>query len=109
MMIGKEQKGSNMLVSVSGRLDVVTAPEFQKVCVELADQGTPVVVVDFAELEYISSAGLRSVLFLAKKLKAQGGELKFCGLKGMVEDVFRVSGFHSMFTIAPTAGDIPGM
>lgn len=107
MKIGKQQKGSNMLVSVAGRLDVVTAPEFQKVCVELADQGTPVVVVDLSELEYISSAGLRSVLFLAKKLKGQGGELKFCGLQGMVEDVFRVSGFYNMFTVVPTMEDLP--
>ncbi|BBD07286.1 STAS domain-containing protein [Desulfovibrio ferrophilus] len=106
MKIDNEQRGSCTLISVSGRLDVVSAPEFQKACVELAEQGNGQMAVDLGGLEYISSAGLRSVLFLAKKLKGSGGELKFCGLTGMVEEVFRVSGFYSMFTIVPTADDI---
>jgi len=105
MKIETEQKDSGLVVSVSGRLDVTTAPEFQKTCVELVEQGGNTVIVDCGGLEYISSAGLRSILFLAKKLKEQGGALKFCGLTGMVDEVFKVSGFHAMFKIAPTADD----
>lgn len=106
MKITTEQMDAGMLVSLSGRLDVTSAPEFQQAGAELADKGNDTLIVDCGGLEYISSAGLRSVLFLAKKLKGQGGELKFCGLTGMVDEVFKVSGFHSMFTIVPTAADL---
>lgn len=108
MNIANELKGARMLVSVEGRMDAITAPEFEKACTELLGQGHKEVVVDCAGLEYISSAGLRSILASAKKLKGQGGDLKFCGLSGMVEEVFRISGFQAMFTIAPTFDDIAG-
>jgi len=108
MNIVHEIKGAYMLVAVDGRMDALTAPEFEKACSGFVDQGHADVVVDLAGLEYISSAGLRSILASAKKLKGQGGDLKFCGLSGMVEEVFRISGFQAMFTIAPTFDDIAG-
>ncbi|OQY11083.1 MAG: anti-anti-sigma factor [Desulfobacteraceae bacterium 4572_19] len=106
MKISNEQKDSCVLVSVEGRMDAVTAPEFESACIELAEKGDIDLVVNLENLEYISSAGLRSVLTSAKKLKALGGNLRFCGLSGMVEEVFRISGFQSMFTIVPTFDDI---
>lgn len=108
MQMVQEQRGESMLITLGGRLDVTSAPEFQDACVGLADSGVTDVVVDMSGLEYISSAGLRSVLFSAKKLRGKGGDLRFCGLSGMVEDVFRVSGFQAMFTISPTVGDLLG-
>lgn len=107
MKIEMERKERCTLVAVSGRLDVTSAKDFQETCVQLADKGDTNMVVDLAGLEYISSAGLRAILFLAKTLKDKGGELRFCGLAGMIEDVFRVSGFHTMFTIAPTFEELP--
>jgi anti-anti-sigma factor len=47
----------------------------------------------------MSSAGLRSILSLGKKVKAQGGSLVFCNLQGMVQEVFDVSGFTSIFSV----------
>jgi len=108
MKIVNEMKGACMLVSVEGRMDALTAPEFEKACADFLDQGETNVVVDFAGLEYISSAGLRSILASAKKLKSKGGDLRFCGLTGMVEEVFRISGFQAMFTIVPSFDDIAG-
>lgn len=91
------------LVGLAGRMDAITAPEFEKYCDSLIQQGTTAVVADMSALEYISSAGLRSILSSAKKLRAAGGGLSFCGLTGMVDEVFRVSGFLKMFRIFTSA------
>ncbi|MGM0759793.1 MAG: STAS domain-containing protein [Thermodesulfobacteriota bacterium] len=56
------------------------------------------IIVNFQDGEYMSSAGLRSILSLGKKVKAQGKSLVFCNLQGMVQEVFDVSGFTSIFS-----------
>lgn len=106
MDIATEKKQACTLVSVAGRMDALTATEFEKACQLLIEQGERTVVTDFSDLEYISSAGLRSILASAKKLKKAGGSIQFCGLKGMVEEVFRVSGFATLFTITDTAEEV---
>lgn len=93
------------IVTVRGRMDAVTAPEFEAEIDKHLQAGETSVVADLAGLEYISSAGLRSILTSGKKLKAAGGALAFCGLGGMVEEVFSVSGFTAMFKVFPTAED----
>jgi anti-anti-sigma factor len=87
------------LVSVKGRIDAVTAPDFEKDLSDLIESGEKTVLVNLGELEYISSAGLRSILATAKRLKAENGKMVFAGLKGPVEEVFKISGFYSIFTI----------
>lgn len=99
-----EQNGM-MVLLVGGRLDAVTAPEFQQECEKIMDGGCVKIVADMAGLEYISSAGLRSILASAKKLKAAQGELRFSGLEGMVAEVFSMSGFTSMFPIFTTVDE----
>jgi len=88
-----------VVVSVKGRMDAMTAPEFEKNVMELISKGEKTFVVNFVELDYISSAGLRSILALAKKLKEREGKILFVGLRGPVEQVFKVSGFPSIFKI----------
>ena len=87
------------IISVSGRLDAVTAPEFEQVCAPLIEAGEKLLIADLANLEYISSAGLRSILSAAKKLKAIQGEIRFCNPNKMVKEVFSMSGFDTMFTL----------
>ncbi len=86
-----------VVVSVKGRMDAVTAPEFDKRVIDLISKGEKTFLINLDELDYISSAGLRSILALAKKLKEKEGKLLFAGLKGPVEEVFKISGFSSMF------------
>ena len=93
------------LLTCSGRMDAVSAPRFEAACAELLEQGHTTLVADLSGLEYISSAGLRSILAAGKKLKAAGGSLAFCGLTGMVDEVFRVSGFLKLFRIHASAAE----
>ncbi len=94
----RKEKGT-VVVSVKGRMDTVTAPEFEKNVIDLISKGEKTFVVNFVELDYISSAGLRSILALGKKLKEKEGKILFAGLRGPVEEVFKISGFQSMFKI----------
>lgn len=93
----KEQKAS--VVSVSGRMDGVSAPEFEQKLAAWINEGETNFVIDFASLDYISSAGLRSILVTAKKLKAKNGKLLLCTLKDTVKEVFEISGFSSIVPI----------
>ena len=99
MEINAKKERNMMVVSVKGRMDAVTAPEFEKNLSDLIAQGENAFLVSLKELEYISSAGLRSILATAKKLKEKQGKIVFAGLRGPVEEVFKISGFYSIFKI----------
>lgn len=91
--------GNIYVVDVAGRLDATTANEFEQQCDTWIGAGEYQVLIDMTAVEYISSAGLRGILTSAKKLKAQQGNIRFCGLQGMVADVFKMSGFAAMFQV----------
>ena len=69
---------------------------------ELIAGGDIRLVVDFEQLDYISSAGLRGLLVTAKLLKAKGGQVRFANVKGTVKEVFDISGFGSIFQMDDT-------
>jgi anti-anti-sigma factor len=96
---GKKENG-RLIVSVEGRMDAVSAPEFDQRCDEWIAEGAGVFIIDFGALEYISSAGLRSLLVLGKKLSAKKGKVVIAALKDVVKEVFTISGFGSIFAIA---------
>ena len=94
-----EKQGEVVVFKLKGRLDALTAPEFEEKCQRWLDDGESWFAVDLGELEYISSAGIRSILFIAKKLKAQEGALGFSRISGMVKKVFTIAGIYSIFPI----------
>ncbi|MEG6551088.1 STAS domain-containing protein [Desulfocurvibacter africanus] len=94
--------GDSLVLAVKGRMDVTSSPKFEKECQTWLDKGQKRMVADLSGLEYISSAGLRSILVVGKRLKASGGGLSLCGLKGMVQEVVTVSGFATIFPIHDT-------
>lgn len=88
-----------IVITISDRLDAVTAPEYEKRIRELIDGGNNNFAVDFEQLDYISSAGLRALLLMAKLLKEKGGKVCFANVKGNVRSVFEMSGFTALFKI----------
>jgi anti-anti-sigma factor len=99
MEIEKKQEQEVAVVSVKGRMDAVSSPEFEKEMAVSIAEGNNVLILDLVALDYISSAGLRSILTITKKLKGKDGKLLIAGLKGMVKEVFEISGFHSIIPI----------
>ncbi len=100
MKIDMQKETGALVIRASGRIDTVSAPDFEKRMTEEIGKGECRFVIDFSDLEYISSAGLRSLLFAAKQLKGKGGSLLLCGLKGMVKEVFDLSGFTALFSVS---------
>lgn len=98
------EKGKEcIVVSVKGKIDAVTSPDFEKGLAALIEKGETILILNFASLEYISSAGLRSILATAKTLRAKEGKMIFVGLRGPVKEVFKISGFETLFKIFETA------
>jgi len=95
--------GEVVVIRPVGRLDAANAPDFDTAAGKALAGASCKVLVDLGSLEYISSAGLRCMLLLAKKVKSNSGSLMLCGLSGMVANVFEVSGFTPMFQIADDA------
>jgi len=94
---GKEK--DRFIITVKGRVDAVTAPEFEKRLEEWIDEGETRLIVDLGGLEYISSAGLRSILTIAKKMKTKQGQIVLCGLRDTVKEVFDISGFSTIIPL----------
>ena len=105
MDITLSQKDHFNVLTVSGRLDAMSAPAFEAEARKLLDGGAQAVIVDLTELVFVSSAGLRGILALAKGLRAVSGELRFAGLQPAVQEVFAISGFTSLFKLYPTVAD----
>ncbi len=96
--INKNLEGEKLSIALEGRLDTVTAPELEA---ELKGSLDPVtdLVLDMADLEYISSAGLR-VLLTAQKSMNQKGSMKLINVNETVMEIFDVTGFVDILTIA---------
>jgi anti-sigma B factor antagonist len=94
-----EKKGKAAVIHVQGRMDAMTAIDFSQACEQLLDEGQAVLIVDLGALEYISSAGLRSMLVIGKKVKEDDGRLMLCHLQGEARSVFEISGFSSLFPL----------
>lgn len=88
-----------IVMAVTGRLDAITAPDFER---EGATYTGVKLALDLAGLEYVSSAGLRSILALAKQLKTTGGALVLYNVTGLVKEVLEMSGFDSFLAMHPS-------
>jgi anti-sigma B factor antagonist len=102
MQITTEMQGDIRVVRIHGRLDGTTMQAAESAFLPLLEQGDRRFVLDLADLEYISSAGLRFMLTAAKKTKAAGGKIALCGLRHNVYEVFEISGFLRIFAVFAT-------
>ena len=104
MEITKETIDGVVVISPVGRVDSNSAREVEEALLPLFDAAAPV-VVDFATLSYISSAGLRVLLLAARRSKATGIPLSLAGMSKPVDEVFRISGFAKLFHIHANRAD----
>ena len=95
-----EQKSAGVVtLRLLGRLDTTTAPAFEDKILGRIESGERHVVIDLAQLDYISSAGLRVIVLAGKLLSAANGKMVLCSLKDRVREVFDIAGFSAIFTI----------
>ena len=97
MTIEKNLNGTELNVKVIGRLDTTTAPELETEFKQSLD-GVEKLILDFAELEYLSSAGLRVILGAQKTMNKQG-EMIIKNVNETINEIFEVTGFIDILTI----------
>ena len=97
MEIEKIKEGTKLTMKVSGRLDTMTAPKLENEVTE-SIEGIHELIMDFTDLEYISSAGLR-VLLLTTKLMKGKGSFVIKNINEIVNEVFEVTGFMDILNV----------
>jgi len=93
------EPGRETLIRLSGQLDTLTAVDFEKVILEVLDSDAMDVVLDGLELSYVSSAGLRVLLTLQKRMMVKGGTLRLRNINTSIMEIFNITGFSSILTI----------
>jgi anti-sigma B factor antagonist len=92
--------GGVSVLDFKGNLDTNTSPAAEQEVNRLIEDGKDKIVFNFKDLNFISSSGLRVLLATAKKLKISGGKMKVCSLNDTVQEVFDISGFASILSLA---------
>ena len=98
LQITKEQIGDHLTLALDGRLDRSTAADFEARINDLLD-GVSKLTLDFSKLEYISSAGLRVVLSIQKKMK-NTNDVLIKGASSEIRDIFEMTGFSRILNVS---------
>ncbi len=98
MEVELNEEQSRLFMKIEGRLDTKTAPELEEKINKMIEQVSSI-FMDFTELEYISSAGLRVLLRTHKAMKAKKGSLVIRGANEEVREVFTITGFSDILRL----------
>ena len=99
LSIEQTQVSDHVVLNVSGRMDAENASRFEEECNQCIAEGHTNLVADLGGLTYVSSMGLRSFLSIAKTLQSKGGALRLCCMKGLVKQVFEITGLMQIFSV----------
>jgi len=98
-------EGGAAIVSPAGRLDAATAPELDAALAAIMDAGTSAIILDLSSVEFMASAGLRSIMICARRMGASGGGFALAGPGGAVAEVLSISGYADLLAIHETVAD----
>jgi anti-sigma B factor antagonist len=105
MEIREDKRGDVKIIGLSGRLDAVTSPGVEERLVSILDQGEKRLIIDFSDLVYISSVGLRVLVWLAKNMQKTKGKLALAAPNKHIQEIFMIAGFTSIFSIYPNCDE----
>lgn len=86
---------------LKGRLDSSNTEEFEQKVLTCLEHGIRYLVLDFTELEYINSAGLRVLVMSHQRLNPHGGRVMVCGIRDYIAEIFNISGYDRVFAMYP--------
>ncbi len=105
MKISQRKASDVKIVDFEGNLDTNTSHDAEVELNQLLKQGAKKILVNFENLDYISSAGLRILLVTAKQLKSTDGDFRLCNLNGTVLEIFDISGFSTILNVFGTESE----
>lgn len=103
--VTEEAKGDVLILRMNGRLDAVSSPNAERKVFDYINNGQHKLLLDFAGIDYLSSAGMRMLLSVTKKLKTLSGKLVLCSVTTNVMDVLKMSGFDHVLELSQTEED----
>ena len=95
-----ENTAAALTAAVKGELDTAAVETFKAAIAPVMQDAQKQITLDFSELEFISSAGLRALLLVNKEAAAKGGSVTITGMRPEIKQIFQLTGFDSMFAIA---------
>lgn len=95
-----EELNEKTIIKLIGSLDTAAAIEVEQTLKPITDTIDKDIVIECQELEYIASSGLRILLDVLKKAKAQGHKVVLCNVNDDIKNVFKITGFINLFEFA---------
>lgn len=102
--INVEQEGDILIVRLDGRLDATTTPVVEKKLAKLLDASKKI-IIDFTDVGYLSSAGMRLLLSMTKKMHTKEGQICFFGMSEDVLEIIKMAGFERILKICNTKSE----
>ena len=99
MEITLEKQDAISVFKLNGRLDSNTSQGFEEKIFSAITDGSKQMVIDFKDIDYISSAGLRVILKATKALNREKGKIMLCSMQDYVKEVFEIAGFDAFLPI----------
>lgn len=98
--MNNKKKENVLILRLEGRLDALSAPEVEKILLGYIAEGKYYFLLDFSSVQYMTSAGMRMLFVISKRLKSFSGAIIFFGVAGNVMDILKLSGFDHIFQIS---------
>ena len=105
MKVNPEQANGVLVLKPEGRIDGQNAGDFQSSAMQAIADAEGAVVADLGSISYISSAGLRAILLVAKTMRQRKAGFALCSLSDQIGEVFRISGFDKIIAVHGTRAD----
>jgi anti-anti-sigma factor len=101
------------ILSVNGRLDAASSPEFTRIATKQMDAGYGRLVIDLKKVDFLSSAGIKALVQITQHSRRQGGDLRIANVRGQIKQVINLAGLNTVIKVYPnvvgaTASYFPG-
>ncbi len=100
-----QHENQSTIVKVTGSVDALTAAELSQVLSNQVAEGHANLVVDLIDVEFMSSAGLRTLLGAVKEARSNGGDLRITSTNPGIDKVLKMSGFHNIAKVFPSQAE----
>ncbi len=97
--------GEIPVVAPRGRIDAATSSQLEAVLRDHMEAGCRHLIVDLAEVPYLSSSALKVLLIALREIRQVGGDIRLAALEARVYDIFEMAGFHRLFAIDASVAD----
>ena len=105
MGINAERANGTVIAKADGRIDSSNSREFHTELEAVVADSDAALVLDFGDVAYISSAGMRVILLTAKSLQKSGMKFALCSMNDSIREVFKISGFDKIIEIHPSQAE----